>query len=53
MKKVYMALGAIIAFIPTAIVEIITTAEQKKALRIASMTTIEEMDRAVMFKNQK
>lgn len=53
MKKVYMALGAVIAFIPTAIVEIITTAEQKKALRIASMTTIEEMDRAVMFKNQK
>ena len=51
MKKFYMALGAIIAFIPTAIVEIKTTAEQKKALRIASMRTIEDIDSSDMFKN--
>ena len=53
MKKIYMALGAVIAFIPTAIVEIMTTAEQKKALRIASMSTIEEMNKSNMFKNAK
>jgi len=53
MKKLSMALGAIVAFIPTAIVEIMTTAEQKKALRIASMTTIEEMDKSRMFKDAK
>lgn len=53
MKRVYMALGALIAFVPTAIVEIMTTAEQKKALRIASMKTIEDMNNSDMFKAAK
>lgn len=53
MKRVYMAIGALIAFIPTAIVEILTTAEQKKALRIASMKTIEDMNNSDMFKIKK
>lgn len=53
MKRFYMAIGALIAFIPTAIVEIMTTAEQKKALRIASMKTIEDMNNSDMFKHAK
>ncbi|MDD3237608.1 MAG: hypothetical protein PHV37_05865 [Candidatus Gastranaerophilales bacterium] len=42
-KGLYTALGAVVGFIPSALAEIYTTGQQRQALRISSMLTMEEL----------
>lgn len=51
LKGLFTVLGAILAFIPSAAAEVYTTAQQRKALRIASMVSLDELKDHRQFVN--